>query len=461
MQVLIVDDDHLVRKGIISMMPWSEFGLEVAGEAENGAKALAFLDQHPVDLLITDIAMPMMSGIELIRQVREKHPAMAIVVLTFHQDFEYVQEALRLGAIDYIAKVELEKDNMSEVLQRIIQRMRARKRAEPNETDRALLVVARSADADPGALKALLPDEQAARLVEMSRQSWLLTKLQPLGEADIAHKLYDEQHMQHTWALVRLDGLDGHNGSSLFKHIDNYMRNVFFYEHDKQRHMYEATGDELALGGQPLKEKELFRLKDRWSSLDLVYDNSRFAELLAELRDARPSTSKLESMFYSILRQWETYTPQSLTELFDADSLRFWSDWVDWLHGIRETIRGMFAQAHYSDEVMAGIMRAVDYINQHISVELKLTEVAEEAHISRSYFSECFKNITGRTFNDYIRDVRVDLAERLLEQTNEPIYKVAEKCGYPDEKYFSKIFRKKTGKLPSEYRKAKTGGKSY
>lgn len=70
-KVLIVDDDKLVRKGISSAMPWNEFNMEVVGEASNGAKALDFLETQPVDLMLTDLAMPVMSGIELMRTARQ------------------------------------------------------------------------------------------------------------------------------------------------------------------------------------------------------------------------------------------------------------------------------------------------------------------------------------------------------------------------------------------------------
>src|SRR5690349_234280 len=105
-KVLVVDDDHLVRRGFISMMPWGKYGLEVVGEAGNGRKALEFLAEQNVDLLITDLAMPVMSGIELMKQVKQTKRDIHMVVLTFHQDFELIQEALRLGALDYITKVE-------------------------------------------------------------------------------------------------------------------------------------------------------------------------------------------------------------------------------------------------------------------------------------------------------------------------------------------------------------------
>ena len=126
--VLIVDDDQLVRKGLMLAMPWDRFDMRIVGEAGNGEKALEFLSENHVDLLITDLAMPVMSGIELIRTTRKLYPDLPIAVLTLHQDFEYIQEALRLGAIDYIAKVQLEKERFEEVLGRIHDRIQADRR---------------------------------------------------------------------------------------------------------------------------------------------------------------------------------------------------------------------------------------------------------------------------------------------------------------------------------------------
>lgn len=90
-KVMIVDDDKLVRKGLISAMPWGDFDMEVVGEASNGEKALEFIADHAVDLLLTDLSMPVMSGIELLKVVRKQYPNMYTVVLTFHQDFEYIK----------------------------------------------------------------------------------------------------------------------------------------------------------------------------------------------------------------------------------------------------------------------------------------------------------------------------------------------------------------------------------
>ena len=122
-RVLIVDDDKLARKGLISIMPWGNWGMEVVGEAANGLKALEFLAEHEVDLMFVDISMPIMSGIELMKQAQPLYPALRFVVLTFHEDFDYVQTCIRLGALDYISKLKMETEDYNAIFEQIAQRM--------------------------------------------------------------------------------------------------------------------------------------------------------------------------------------------------------------------------------------------------------------------------------------------------------------------------------------------------
>ncbi|SFL56303.1 two-component system, response regulator YesN [Paenibacillus sp. 1_12] len=469
MKVLVVDDDHLARKGIISMMPWTEFGLQVVGEAENGKKALQFLEEHQVGLLITDIAMPTMSGIELIREVRLKFPHIWIVMLTFHQDFEYVQEALRLGAIDYIAKIELEKENMSEILRRILNKIHGNQvvrfgsspmtpissLVDNDKCYKALLLIALQSGNRPDFLKSLLSPDQYEFVYEVHKDAWLLTRAYPEDEQTIVSAMFERLHLGDKWVVSKISGMNEHNNKLMYKLLEDYINQKFFYEYRRDQSIYEVTLEQLTYDKPQLTEKDLYLLKESWSSLDIVYHQQRFQDLIKELERIQPSVMKLDSMFYSIIMQWEKNTSQKTSHLFEFADYRFWIDRVQWLREIRTHIRGKCMPSIYSDEVMAGIMKAVDTINQNLSMDLKLTEVAEEVHISRSYFSECFKNITGKTFNEYIRDARIEFSKSLLGQTNEPIYKIAEKCGYPDEKYFSKVFKRKEGKLPSELRKCR------
>lgn len=122
-RVLIVDDDRFARMGLISMIPWEKYGMKIVGEAANGKRALEFLRQNKVNLMFVDIAMPIMDGIQLIRQVKTEFPDVHFVLLTFHEEFEYVQEALRLGALDYISKDKMEMEDYDGIMNRVCKRI--------------------------------------------------------------------------------------------------------------------------------------------------------------------------------------------------------------------------------------------------------------------------------------------------------------------------------------------------
>jgi two-component system response regulator YesN len=118
-KVLIVDDDKLERNGLICTVPWESIGMAVVGDVSNGSLALDFLKDHEVDLAVVDITMPVLSGLDFIKESRKRQPGLAYVVLSFHEDFEYVQQALRLGALDYISKLRLEEEDCTEIFRKI------------------------------------------------------------------------------------------------------------------------------------------------------------------------------------------------------------------------------------------------------------------------------------------------------------------------------------------------------
>ncbi|MEC0227697.1 response regulator [Paenibacillus alba] len=119
LKILIVDDEALVRIGIKTIIPWEELGFELVGEAENGKKAVEMARTYSPDIILTDIKMPVMTGIELIKQLRqENHPA-KFIVLSAHDDLVYVKEAMKNGAEDYILKLELEPVQLIQIIKEV------------------------------------------------------------------------------------------------------------------------------------------------------------------------------------------------------------------------------------------------------------------------------------------------------------------------------------------------------
>lgn len=115
-RILIVDDEFLVRIGLKTIIPWEQNGFELVGEAANGAEALHILKQQECHIVLTDIRMPMCDGLQLLAEMKTIAPQAKCLILSNHNDFEFVQKALRLGAVDYILKLTMEPEELLEKL---------------------------------------------------------------------------------------------------------------------------------------------------------------------------------------------------------------------------------------------------------------------------------------------------------------------------------------------------------
>ena len=349
-RVLVVDDDKLARKGLISIMPWSAHGMIVAGEAANGAKALEFLEQHEVDLLFVDLSMPVMSGLELIQAACKKYPNLRSVVLTFHEEFEYVQSAYRMGVLDYISKVRLELEDDQQILERI-------------------------------------------RI-----------------------KLADE-------------------GQPVMPVTPSVPHAAACSPTDKEAHCRD--------------EEEWRGLEQDWRSQYWLFNEAVFRRLCERTVESNPPVRRLEGLLMRVVAQMEAAI-QSGTEFWsEAEDVR---SAVEWIRKYREQIYARVAEAADLTTTTICMLKAVLFIREHAAEPLHAEDAAEHVNMSRSYFSQCFKKLTGMTFNDYLKQERIRAAERLLCETRQPIAWIANAVGYGDPKYFSQLFYEQTRLLPSEFR---------
>ena len=127
-KVLIVDDDKLARKGIISLLNWEKHQMQVVGDVQNGRAALDFVREHEVNLVFVDIDMPEMDGIEFMEKCSQEKPDIRFVVLTFYEEFSYAQSVIRLGGLEYISKASLEFTDGDALLERIEKKYEERSR---------------------------------------------------------------------------------------------------------------------------------------------------------------------------------------------------------------------------------------------------------------------------------------------------------------------------------------------
>lgn len=114
---MLVEDDSAVRYVYSRMKEWGKQGFYIDCEAGNGSQAMAMLKDHPVDIIFTDIRMPLMDGIAMMKMIRQTYPQILFVLISSYNEFEYAREGLKLGALDYLSKPMEEKD-LAEVLMR-------------------------------------------------------------------------------------------------------------------------------------------------------------------------------------------------------------------------------------------------------------------------------------------------------------------------------------------------------
>lgn len=123
MRVIIADDEIRVCKLICNLVEWEEFDMQIVGVAHDGLQVLGLIDEYSPDLVVTDIRMPSMDGLETIRQVKSTHPDIQFIIISGYRDFEYAQTAIKYGVGDYLLKP-LKKDELSATLERLHQRWR-------------------------------------------------------------------------------------------------------------------------------------------------------------------------------------------------------------------------------------------------------------------------------------------------------------------------------------------------
>jgi two-component system, response regulator YesN len=398
-KVMLVDDEILIRENIRDCIPWAREGFTYCGDAPDGEVALPLIDQHVPDILITDIKMPFMNGLELSRVVRDKYPEMKIIILSGHDEFEYAREALRLGVEDYCLKPVSAADIVKllhEVSGKIDRQRQERERMEKlarRLADGESAGVERSGGAGygmdgTGAVGAGVGSmvEMAAVVapshVHLDRQRFIsFLKVGVPAEAETFIREYLSPLRGIDWSAV------------------SYGRYVL---NDLTVECWQAA-------------RELLRSPELTAE-----ENQRFAQALAGVRSSE------DAILYLLL----------VAE-------QFW------------TLRAQ-AAGRYSDQ-----LRDVKaYIDAHIGDDkLSLQDAAAHARMSPSHLSKVFAQETGETFIEYVMQMRIRKAMELLLSTNDKTYEVAFKVGYNDAHYFSNVFRKATGLTPRDFRKRGVTGR--
>lgn len=388
-QVLIVDDEQLVRKGLRMTTDWEKHGMVVVDDAPNGSVGWQKFVEYRPQLVITDIVMPEMDGIELAKKIKEEAPDTAILFLSCHRDFVYAKSGIQIGVHDYIVKTDMDDQHMEVALERIRQQF-----------DQHALTRITAASAENTPPSEIKSDGEEALGVWLHQNDYT-------AKQHLLRKLRAEWH----WMIKKCYILFLN-----FSEEEGGMRSL----RNSWKHIMAACAGQID-----------FLQSDDRTAIVVTHQSclSLVQSSLVEMQLKHNGLSWRQSPVINGEDEW----------LRQAEALfRLW--------GIEASVE-LLQDTHKED-----IIRAIDYIDQHLQDDLRAADVAAQIGVSRSYFSTIFKEATGSSIISFISERRLEKAKELLSATTIRTEEVAEKVGIQDVKYFSKWFKKRAEVTPGQYR---------
>jgi two-component system, response regulator YesN len=513
-KVFLVEDEVTTREGIRDNVDWRSMGFELCGEAADGEIALPQIETTQPDVLITDIKMPFMDGLQLCKIIREHMAWMKIIIISGYNDFQYAQTAIKLGVSEYLLKPVSVQD-LAAVMGRVAVML------DQEKSERAYLKRLRSQVEDN---LALLREKFLLRLVTGGESSIsAIEQSQQLG-LNILSAYYQVIFIEikSSSGAQPLDYRIGQDIEKLIAGLIGTNMDVLFTKKDIEEFVLILKGESLdQIQQEGAFLADLIRDEvERKTACKLAVGvgtpqqrlgdlHRSFVEALVKIKGAQEEleTGELKKLDHTALRRYlesgraedfDAFFAQSIRALAEAAvhsallkhyvilDLRLavtqfiselggnatqvipasWDDEV--LLGSVKTLpeahaetQRLFAAAlafrdsQARSDRAASIQQAKKYIAGHFAdPDLSLNDVAAQVNFSPNHFSAVFSAETGETFRDYLTRMRLEQAKKLLRATKIKCAEVAAQCGYNDPHYFSLIFRKNCGMPPQQYRKA-------
>ncbi len=511
--VVIVEDEQFVLLGLRSHLSEHAEDFAVAGSFRNGSEALSFCLARPPDIILTDIRMPVMDGIEFIQRLRSAGVKSSVVVLTCHDDFQLVRAAFQAGANTYVLKHEVESDELIVTLRALDADSSPDGPAGHTQPahERPLhftdIASVYTADRSPGS------GAEAFHRLPFDRTSSVILgvigfktaydeacKPVPwLHDERVLYELVEERarripsavavvgphadvlvlHSANTGSsyrgvadayqalLVKLDALFNRTSFIGFSHPfpvsemgpEHYeeakasLSRMFFSE-DK-RVLFAVDDPTGTTSMSQLPDLRLFDDIEHWLSEVSRYCADRAAE-----RDQSPSEIRnefrrclvqldlrLRSTFgRSISETLSIVDRELLTAIDEFDDL---SVLFRWTARLLRQLWSTMSSGQLGDPVIA---RIVDYIQANYADDISLRQVAETFHFNANYLSSYFHREVGKTFGQYLQEIRIEAAKELLKNPELSVKEVSAAAGFDSVSYFSRVFKRAVGHTASDYR---------
>ncbi|MCI9142977.1 MAG: response regulator [Lachnospiraceae bacterium] len=478
-RVIIADDEPWAVYRIRNLIAWESMNCEIVGTAGDGLSALEMIREKQPDILFSDIRMPGLDGLQLIREMKTISPHTLVILISGYSDFSYAQEALRQGVFDYLVKP-VRKNDLTAVLEQAARRL-SELRSPWEEHDlffslfdsehprsaaslftafdcktllpRCCLITAVYDQALEGPLMRLKQDTLVGR--ENQDTPALPTLSLRTGIKQMSILLQPDQTFSCADSLTAVSGIGNplYVGVSMISPADTDFalllrqskialltaaarrsREPVFYSPDipmQSEQILAQFSTALRSNDQAALTALIDRVEESAETfqMDVLLDiTNRMTGLLCEYRYG--GYEALE------MHHWQQLTPENPIELL--------------ISPLRAAI---LQQKNTPDLPPTQFRQILNVIETDYMHEIRLTDVAKRFYLSANYLSILIKRETGLTFSELLIQKRIALARKLLAETNLPIQDIMEQVGYKDYSCFIKLFKKHTGYTPYAYRK--------
>lgn len=510
LKVMIVDDEPTIIKGLSCLIDWEEFGFCVSMTARSAEKALEMIEEERPNLIVTDVHMPKMNGIEFIEQARKKYPEINIIIISGYDEFEYAKKAIDFQIDGYLLKP-VDEDELITILKRVRRRYTER-RAYINQMLYSLIHSVKGLrDGMPDwSTEPELSQNNGFRYVKVDfskKDDINSTKLRKCDDtlySDILHEWLGEKYSylavgesNKCIGIVMPMSLCTENGG-----IDKFAEKIIG--------LYDGIVKVRILFGQEVKT--LPEISTSYASIkqlenvafynpeanSLLYDeceeyvfsasgaDDEFTdEFINRINDGQNSDKCVDDLIKNI--RSNNVSPEIFVSYINSVAIKLIKNVID-IGGDALPITAKHSVFHHAQNVdiavcemfMKDICRCYiqnifdvcnsrgyigeicEYIKNNYHEDITLSYFAKKFYLNSSYLGSIFKKKMGVSFSEYLRNRRIEEAKKLLRSSDLKVFEIAMRVGFNDAGYFSKRFEDAVGMTPNEYRrKVMDGGNDF
>ncbi len=494
LSALIIEDNNLAVEALRQTIPWDELQIELVGTACNGSEGVRLIQQHRPDIILSDIHMPELDGLEMISRVQDEISASRVIFITAYQRMDYASRAIKLAAFDFILKP-IDNEELTASLRRAAASIH--KEREERASDEKLRQAARRSQL-LAALSRGLPEDEVAGLLQgkkavcyyilvasskegLSGHSiWRMEDLEASDGVELITAVMDDE-LVLLCAITReeMDRREIVRGlaSQLLKDSQDMVVAVsgrhesfgqFRVAYDEAlqallfHHIYNAHApisffdDPHDTHSRSTRLQDIEQLCSKLAQQVNILDANTVWEIVREKSGGRPRLIKTMLMFFctQVMRdradsRWEDtidMTVYNLTRIeTEADAFR-------WLQKFFAEVKT--GSSRGTTELVNNVL---EYINQHITEGLLLEDVSDHFFVSANYLSALIRKETSITYRQHVINAKMTVAKRMLGDTRMRVEDIAHAVGYENYISFYNIFKKIEQVSPTEYRFGKRG----